>query len=48
MLVSLKIVFQLGVMVNTLNPSTGKAEASGSKFEANPVYTVSFSLGRAT
>lgn len=25
-----------------------EGEASGSKFEASPVYTVNFSLGRAT
>lgn len=48
MLLSLKIVFQLGVVINMLNSSTGKAEASGSKFEVSPVYTVSSSLGRAT
>lgn len=46
MLVSLKIVFKPGMVVNTFNPSTGKVEADGSQFEVSLIYTVSSRLGR--
>lgn len=46
MFVSLKIVFKPGMVVNTFNTSTGKAEADGSQFEVSLIYTVSSRLGR--
>lgn len=44
MLVTLKLVFKPGVVVNTFNLSTGKAEADGSQFEVSPIYHSEFQV----
>lgn len=44
MLVTLKLVFKPGVVVNTFNLSTGKAEADGSQFEVSLIYHSEFQV----